>query len=303
MSDIAVYLDLTEPQRQRLLASVGTRSIVFCTPDTPCQSPVIFGNPAAAMVSGNANLRWMQTESVGVAEYAQLDWQRPHGLARLTNLAGFFADPVAETALAGLLALGRGLQQLIPLRDRAEWVGAAIRAELRLLTGAQVVLFGRGAINQRLAQLLAPFGCQITRFGSDWTAQALDAALLGADVVAATVPDTPRTRGVFDATRIGLLKPGAIFCNLGRGSLVDETALSAALLSGRLGGAVIDVTRDEPLPVGHSFWTTPNTILTQHSGGGSQDEVDRKIGVFLANLARFDQGQDPAPLVDFARGY
>ncbi|UVK46611.1 hypothetical protein BPNPMPFG_002297 [Mesorhizobium sp. AR07] len=91
--------------------------------------------------------------------------------------------------------------------------------------------------------------------------------------------------------------------NFGRGSILDEGALADALEQGRLGGAVIDVTRDEPLPAGHRFWACPNIILTQHSGGGTTDELDRKIDVFLANLARFRAGTPLEGIVDFSRGY
>jgi phosphoglycerate dehydrogenase-like enzyme len=91
--------------------------------------------------------------------------------------------------------------------------------------------------------------------------------------------------------------------NFGRGSLVDESALADALDSGAIGGAVIDVTQDEPLSPDHRFWRCRNMLLTQHTGGGSSDEVDRKIDLFIANLERFRAGEAPLSLVDFKRGY
>ncbi|MGB7270873.1 MAG: NAD(P)-dependent oxidoreductase [Albidovulum sp.] len=303
MTEVSVCVSLTQEQQDRLRHGVGGCKIRFCDVAAACDSPVVFGNPDVGVVTANRNLRWLQLESVGFGEYAALDWSRPGGTTIVSNLAGFFADPVAETALAGILALYRGIDQLGDLRRRAEWVGDAIRAELRRLTGANVVLFGRGAINARLGQLLAPFGCAVATFGSDWVAADLEAALATADIVVATVPDTPATRGLFDAVRIGRMKPGAVLCNLGRGSLIEEAALAAALQSGHLSGAVIDVTRDEPLPAGHPFWTTPNTILTQHSGGGTCDEVDRKITTFLSNLTRFQAGEPPLGQIDFTKGY
>ncbi|MCV2874526.1 hypothetical protein OEZ71_19680 [Defluviimonas sp. WL0050] len=301
--EIAVCLPLNEAQQVRLRRGVGDATLRLCDPADPFDAPIMFGNPEPEVVAANASLRWLQLESVGFGEYTGLDWSRSEGLVQVTNLAGFFADPVAETALAGILALQRGIDRLKGLRAAGDWVGDPVRAELRLLTGARVVLFGRGAINGRLAELLAPFRCTITTFGRDWMAAALDAAMAEADVVVVTVPHTPLTADLFDATRIGAMKQGAIFCNLGRGSLVDEAALAAALVSGHLSGAVIDVTRDEPLPEGHPFWTTPNTILTQHSGGGTADEIDRKIDWFLDNLSRFRTGQPLRGAIDFAKGY
>ncbi|WP_284165845.1 NAD(P)-dependent oxidoreductase [Frigidibacter sp. SD6-1] len=301
--EIAVCLPLKEAQQVRLRRGVGDATLRLRDPADPCDAPIVFGNPEPEVIAANASLRWMQLESVGFGEYAGLDWSRPGGNAQVTNLAGFFADPVAETALAGILALMRGIDRLGTLRWAGDWVGDPVRAELRLLTGARVVLFGRGAINGRLAELLTPFRCKITSFGRDWTEQALDAALADADIVVATVPHTPQTAGLLDAPRIARMASGAVFCNLGRGSLVDEAALAEALTEGRLVGAVIDVTRDEPLPKGHAFWSTPNTILTQHSGGGFAEETDRKIDWFLDNLTRFRAGEPLRGLIDFARGY
>jgi len=301
--DVAVCLPLSESQRRRLVAAAAGCSIRFQKEKEPCDSAVVFGNPSPGVVAGNRALRWLQLESVGFGEYAALDWTRPGGTAQVTNLAGFFADPVAQSALAGILGLYRGVSRLAVLKERSEWVGDPVREDLRLLTGASVVLFGHGATNMRLEELLAPFRCRITAFSRRWVPEALDRALAEADVVVATVPDTPETRGLFDSARIARFRQGALFCNFGRGTLVDEEALAAALMEGRLGGAVIDVTREEPLPTSHPFWRCPNTILTQHSGGGSVGEVDRKIGVFLANLSRFRSGAPLVGLVDFARGY
>lgn len=299
---LAVALPLTPAQHGRL-ASAGL-SISETLGDGRCpaafrEAEIAFGNPPAAWIAEARQLAWLQLESVGFAEYAGL----PPGAPIVTNLADTFADPVAESALAGILALNRGIDRLAVLKDAGRWIGDDLRRDLHLLTGAQVVLFGRGAIHRRLAELLAPFDCRITAFRSDWQAPALDAALAQADIVACAVPDTPRTRNTFDAARLARLPAGALFLNFGRGSLLDESALAAMLRDGRLRGAVIDVTRDEPLPPGHPFWTAPRLILTQHSGGGSADEIDRKIDLFLQNLARYRAGTPLAGRADFARGY
>lgn len=303
MTSIAVCVVLSDEQKARVRDGAGDWEVRFQEPSEPCDCPVVFGNPEQDVVAASRVLSWLQLESVGFGEYAGLDWSRPDGMVQVTNLAGFFADPVAESALAGILALGRGIDRLAILKQRVEWVGDPLREELRLLKGATVLLFGYGAINRRLAELLSPFGCKMTHFASDWTAEALDATLAAADVVVATVPDTPATRGLFDRARFARMKPGAVFCNLGRGSLVDESALAEALQSGHLGGAVIDVTQDEPLPANHPFWYCPNAIVTQHTGGGTADEIDRKIDTFLTNLAHYRAGAPLIGLVDFAKGY
>ncbi|UVK54608.1 D-2-hydroxyacid dehydrogenase [Mesorhizobium sp. AR02] len=289
-------------QVARLRLGAGDLPVNLVAADADCHSAIVFGNPEPDKIAANQNLRWLQLESVGFGEYAGLDWKCGHGKTLVTNLAGFFADPVAESALAGILALYRGIDRLVLLQAGKQWLGDPLRTRLRLLRGARVVLLGYGAINRRLAELLAPFGCAITPITRDEVA-GLDKALADADLVVCTAPATSATAGLFDASRLARMKVGAIFCNFGRGSILDEDALADALEQGRLGGAVIDVTRDEPLPAGHRFWTCPNIILTQHSGGGTTDELDRKIDVFLANLARFRAGAPLEGVVDFSRGY
>lgn len=303
MIDIAVCVTLSPEQLARLKHGAGDLPVKLFAEDAACDCEIVFGNPDAAVVAANPKLRWMQLESVGFGEYVGLDWTRPKGRATVTNLAGFFADPVAETALAGILALYRGIDELVRFQSERRWVGDPLRTRLRSLRGASVVLVGHGAINRRLAELLVPFGCSITPVARGSPVPALDEALSHADLVVCTVPDTAQTRGLFDAGRLARLPETALFCNFGRGSILDEDALADALEAGRLGGAVIDVTRQEPLPPAHRFWTTPNLILTQHSGGGTADELDRKIDLFLANLARFRAGAPLDGVVDFSRGY
>ena len=309
--DIFVSLHLTDPQAARLrdICAEDTLHVHGVFSGDAAMEPsfarceVVFGNVPARWLPQSEALRWVQLESVGFGEYRGLDWATLGQRITMTNLAGFFAEPVAESALAGILALLRGVDRFVRLQAANEWVGGPLRAELGTLAGATVVLFGFGAINQRLAELLEPFGCTLTPFGRGWTPDRLDEALSSADVVVSTVPETDDTMGVFDAARLSLLKPSALFVNLGRGSVVDEDALAERLRSGRLGGAVLDVTVREPLPAEHPFWTCPNTILTQHTGGGTGDEIDRKIDHFADNLARYRAGEPPVGVADFEKGY
>lgn len=298
----AVLLSLSPDQRARLEAE--DLALVFLPDEGNCPpafqaAHVAFGNPPADWLAQAPDLKWVQLESVGFGEYTG----QFLGGATLTTLAGFFTEPVAESILAGLLALYRGIDRLTLLRQDGFWVGDDIRPALRCLTDARVTLFGMGAINARLAETLAPFGCRITPFRSGWQPEELDAALTETDILVATAPDTPATRNVFDARRLSFLPPSAVVASFGRGSVLDETALATALIDGALSGAVIDVTRDEPLPPGHPFWTCPHLILTQHSGGGTGDEIDRKIDLFLTNLARYRAGESLTGVVSFEKGY
>lgn len=303
-----VCINLTDAQRARLEAGTDIALAYHPQEDARARaalaaSEVAFGNMPAEWLYDAPKLRWHQLESVGFGEYAALDWAKLSSQLKISNLKGFFADPVAESIVAGILSLYRGIDTLTHLQAKGEWVGDALRPQLRLLKNATVVLFGHGDINHRVEELLKPFACTVTAFAREWEAAHLELALAKADVVVCAVPHTPRTAGLFNAARIGKLKPGAILVNFGRGSLVDEGALADALASGQLGGAVIDVTQDEPLPKSHNFWRCPRLILTQHTGGGSSDEIDRKIDVFLSNLARYRKGETPSGLIDLQRGY
>ena len=307
--EIFVCLDVSAEQRSRLEGIAGgdrihflAESLVGNTPDErflACE--VAFGCIPPAWLAASRALRWLQLESTGFDEYMLAG--TADSRVRISNLAGFYADPVAESCLAGILALHRGVDRLVRLQEREQWEGGALRPKLRTLAGRHVVLFGYGAINRRLAELLRPFNCVISAFASDWQSEDLDRALAEADVIACAAPGTDATSLVFDRRRFGLLKPDAVFVNFGRGSLVDESALMEALSEERIAGAVIDVTKTEPLPPGNPLWTSPNLLLTQHSGGGSTSELDGKIDFFAANLERYRRGADPGSLVDFARGY
>ena len=298
--NIFVCLPLTSEQISRLQTALPGQNLYFHA--VPRADPaarqdfkrceVVFGNPPPDWVAASSSLNWIQLESVGFGEYADLDWQELGKRLQVTNLAGFFSEPVAESILAGVLSHCRGLQRLALYQARHEWWGEKLRPSFRILRAAQVVLFGKGDINRRVAELLEPFGCILSSFGRSWQRRDLEATLQRADIVICTVPDNLSTRGVFDRNLLGLIKKGGLFVNFGRGSLIDEAALADALESGYLSGAVIDVTQDEPLPPGHRFWTAPNMLLTQHTGGGTADEMDRKIEVFLANFNR-QQRQEP----------
>jgi glyoxylate/hydroxypyruvate reductase A len=273
------------------------------------RSEVAFGSCPPELLGPATGLRWLQLDSVGCDQYRQLDWVTLSSRLTVTNLRGFFAVPVAETGVAGVLALLRGLGQLAELRQQRAWRPVSLRSHLRTLSGSRALIAGYGAIGRALAERLAAFGCAVETFGSPssgagiCTLAGLDERLPHADVVFLALPETAGTAGLFGPARLGLLKEDAIVVNLGRGGLLDEEELARRLGHGLLAGAVLDVTRDEPLPVGSPLWSAPNMVLTQHTAGGSDAEIEAKARVFLANLARYRSGLPLASVVDWAKGY
>ncbi len=291
-----------QPDDQCFWAQTLTQDERF---DAFAKADVIFGNVSASWLEQNNNLKWVQLYSAGFDQYLPLDWDNKLARLTVTNLRGFFGEPVAETAVAGIMALYRKMDELARLQVQRKWVGSALRPDMHLLHRKNAIILGAGAIGDTIRKILEAFSCSIQTVSrrTKPTLEDLNDLLPDADIVIATLPDTPETKHVFNQQRFGRMKETAVLVNVGRGSAVDEAALLEALQQSRLGGAVLDVTEQEPLPENHPLWTCPNVILTQHTGGGYDAENADKVRVFIANLQRFRQGEPLQNIVDFKRGY
>ena len=273
------------------------------------QCEVVFGTVPAEWIPRLAALRWLQLESIGFDGYREIAASMTDRGIAVTNLRGQFAHPVAETVLAGILGLVRGIDRLVLAGVERRWESLAVRPQTGLLTGSSVLVLGAGSIGGRIRELLESFGCHVRSFARASAAAELhslaelDAALPTADIVVSCLPGTPETRLIFDRVRLSRLAQGSLFVNVGRGDAVDEAALGDALTTGRLGGAVLDVTSREPLDVSDPLWMLPRTLLTQHTGGGYRDELSDKADRFLDNLARWRSGEPLEHLVDLRAGY
>lgn len=210
--------------------------------------------------------------------------------------AGFCADvvicsgvglhdaTVSEHALALVLALVRRLPTLLDAQRESVWRSDLAGHQplhpdgpVTTLLDADVLLWGFGSIATTLAPLLAALGARVRgvartageRGGFEVVAaEDVDAVLPEIDVLVSLLPGTPETRHVLDARRLGLLPDHAYVVNVGRGSVLDEAALVAALESGTLGGAALDVMETEPLAADSPLWRAPNVLLTPHCAGG-----------------------------------
>jgi phosphoglycerate dehydrogenase-like enzyme len=264
---------------------------------------IAFGQPDVGDVKRLAGLRWVALTTAGYTRYDTADFRSAMtGRGTLvTSSSAVFADPCAQQMLAAMLALARNLPAQLRNQDGPrEWRYLEDRFTASVITGQRVLLLGYGAIGRRLAELLKPFGCQITAYrrspqGNEGveviTDAGLTAALGVADHVVNILPDSPATRLLMNAARFAAMKPGARFYNVGRGTTVDHDALIAVLKSGRLNAAYLDVMEPEPLPPGHALWTAPNCFITCHLGGGTGDQDVKLVRQFLENLRRFEQGE------------
>lgn len=266
---------------------------------------VIFGQPDVDQILNSPLLRWVQLSSAGYARYDRADLQQAFRArsVSLTKSSRVYDEACALHVLAFMCAEARQLGRALDSQrsDRA-WQQATLRHRSRLLCDDRVVLVGFGAIARRLIELLAPLRMRLSAIrrtvaGDEPidTYQMDDprakSALAEADHVVDILPDNPSTSRFFDARRFDTLKPGAVFYNIGRGTTVVEAALVAALESGRLSAAYLDVTSTEPLPPEHSLWRAPNCFITPHTAGGHHEENVRLVSHFLTNLRRFEAGE------------
>ena len=267
------------------------------------QADFVLGNPPAAWFDLPVpKLTFWQLDSAGFDGYKHLNLR-----TAIANMGDYFARPCAETMVAGVLALYRCIPELAVLQHRAEWVGAPLRNQTNLLSQKRVVILGTGTIGQAVRQMLSGFNCAVQMLArTDPQADLhspddLRAVLPQTDVVINCLPGT--AKGFFSADLIEAMQAGSLYANVGRGSTTDESALIQALQSGRLGGAVLDVTDREPLPADSPLWAMPNVLLTQHTGGGQPDEDAGKIAQFLRNLNHYQNGEPLENAVDLGRGY
>ena len=240
------------------------------------------------------DLRWLHTFSAGIDnEFFQILIRRG---VRVTTSAGAQAVPIAQTVLMYLLALSRDLPGW--LREQAErvWRPRAIRD----LQGTHLGIVGLGPIGLEVARLGAAFGMRVTgvrrtpRGGEPcetWPLERLAELLPTLDHLVLALPLTAETRGLLDAALLARLPAHAVFVNIARGEIVDETALVDALAAGRLAGAALDVFAEEPLPADSPLWSLPNVIVTPHSAGTNPGNEARATEIFLDNLGRYVRGE------------
>ncbi len=256
----------------------------------------------AALLAANPQIDWVQLPWAGIEPYLPLlDRARTWTCAK-----GVYADPVAEHALALLLAGFRHLHAYV----RADtWTGPAGRN----LIGAKVTIFGGGGIAEALIELLVPFRCVVTVvrrnpapmggvervLGPDDRLE----ALRGADAVVLALPLLPSTVGLIGPDELDAMEDHAWLVNVARGPHVQTEALVDALVAGAIGGAGLDVTDPEPLPDGHALWSLPNAIITPHTGNTPAMARSLLAARITDNVRRYAAGIPFVGLVDVDAGY
>ena len=257
-----------------------------------------------AMLARAGGLRFVQKWGIGV-DRIDVAALRRRGIG-LAITAGANAGPVAELALALMLAVYRRIPFVNRALRQGQWPKAEMRETCFQIKGKTVGLVGFGNIGRTLARRLSGFEAQViyadSQAADPATEQALGVRRVGlaellatSDIVSLHLPYSAQTGRLIDAAAIAAMKPGAVLINTARGELVDEAALYDALLAGRLRGAGLDAFDPEPPAASHPLLTLDQVVVTPHAGGGVFDNVEAVARHALGNLLRVIQGQALAP--------
>ena len=288
------------------------------------KAEVIYTSQADFDSSAAPRLRWVQLNTAAANQMAD----KPVTLSGvpIATVSGAYSVAVAECALAMLLALTRRVPSACRAQMRHEWGEAALQGED--LHGKTMGIIGYGSIGRQIARVSDAMGMAVLAckrnpqnrrdehyllpgtgdpegivprawFGINEVKEVLRQS----DVAMVTLPLTKETRGIIGSQELAALPPHAYFVNVGRGPVVDESALFDALSNGRLAGAGLDVFETEPLPPESRFWDLPNVLVMPHIGSWTTAQADRAAGVLIENLARDLRGEALLNVVDIELMY
>lgn len=272
-------------------------------------SQILFGEPdlLLPLLDQMPQLRWIQSSWAGVTPLVDALAGKQLPELVLTNIRGIFGPLMIEYVFAYLLDHVRQVDSHRQAQQRGQWRGQRCGT----LQGKTLGLLGLGSIGAQLAATARQFGMAVV--GCSRTApqaglvdrhylpQQLAGMAAEVDYLVSILPSTADSRNLIDAPLLAQMKPSAVLINAGRGDVIEDAALVAALQQQQIAAAVLDVFRQEPLPADHPFWTTPNLEITSHTAAPSFPADIAPI--FIDNLSRFLKAEPLQHQVDIARGY
>ena len=271
---------------------------------------VIFGVFNRGLFEVARNLKWVQTESAGI-DTLMFD-EFVDSPVILTSAKGTVGTHLADHTWALFLGLLRGIGRAV--RERTWDSRMPIRRETWELGGKTLGVVGLGGTGIEVARRAPGFGMEVIAVEPEdvpqpeyvreiWKPDRFHDLLEQSDAVAVCCPLTRETRNLFDKEAFRHMRSHAILLNVTRGPIIDTDAMLEALDEGRLRGAGLDVTPEEPLPADSPLWDHPHVIITPHASGGSPLRLDRSIDHFCENLARYADGRPLLSLIDKHKGY
>lgn len=297
-------------------------SIMFESVGNPADLPsalkdadVFIGYCIPAGVDSKHELQWLMSMSVGI-EKCSASKRLAQQKTIVTNVKKLSGPEIAEHAISLMMALNRGLDGFIAKQQEQIWDRSYLGGdgEIWELEGRTVLIVGLGGIGIEVARRAHGLGMTViatrnsSRSGPDYVSYVgLSDELLEltrkADVVINTAPLTDKTRGLFNAEFFKAMQSHAYFVSIGRGKSTNQDDLVAALKSGELAGAGLDVTDPEPLPPEHPLWRQPRVIITPHMAFRSDKLTERVWILVRENLRRYVNGDKLLSMVDLERGY
>jgi len=262
-----------------------------------------FAKPFFSATRKAAGLKWLQVFNAGVDHpiFASI----PERGVRLTTSSGSAAEPIAQTAIAGMLYFARGFPRWTASQRTRTWNPLRPDEFPRDLRGQTMVIYGVGKIGSEITRLARMLGMRVigVRRSAEkpehvdefHTPDKLAELLPACDWLTLACPLTRETRGSVSAAMLEKLPRGAHLINISRGEIIDEPALIAALRSRHLGGAYLDVFAQEPLPADSPLWDMPNVLCSPHNASASAGNDARINAIFLDNLGRWKRNE---PLIN-----
>jgi D-2-hydroxyacid dehydrogenase (NADP+) len=266
-------------------------------------------------ITAAKKLRWIH--STAAAVHQLIFPKLVNSAIVLTNAREVHGPVVAEHVIALIFALAKKIPDSVRLQEKHVWGQQILWDELprvREVAGATVGLVGLGSIGRAVAKSAKALGMRVVAVrehpekgseGADavFAPAQIDEVFRHADYIVLAAPVTAGTKAIANAERLALMKPDACLINVGRGPLIDEPALAAALREKRIGGAALDVFPKEPLAADSPLWDVPNLLITPHTAALTDKLWERQYALFSENLRRYLNGKALLAVVDKRKGY
>lgn len=243
------------------------------------------------------NLKWIHVLSAGIDR--QLSPEIIASAVPMTNGRGVFGRPLAEWAVGAMFYFAYEIPRVLRNQRAQRWEPF----DHQELYGRTVAIIGYGDIGQLAGERARAFGMKLAPISSKHQPEELIEAIASADYIVVTAPLTPQTRGLIGEKQMAAMKPSAVVINIGRGPVIQESALIATLQQGRIRGAALDVFETEPLPAGHPFYSMENVIVSPHSADNLPNSHELAVEFFVENFRRFAQGEPLRNVVNKHAGY
>ena len=270
-----------------------------------------FGTMTPDLIACAPNLRWLQAPAAAPDAGYYFDELIAHE-TKVTNFREIYNDHISVQILTYILSFTKHSHLYRDFQREREWHPLDAPHHEIFLPESTVLIIGIGGIGTETARLCKAIGIKVIGIDArreekpEWVddmfgPKSLEDQLPKADFVVLTIPHTPETEGLMDSSKFTLMKDSALFINIGRGMTTKLDDLNAALRSGSIAGAALDVYENEPLPIDHPLWDAPNTILTPHiAAQGGRHLAERRYEIVLENFRNFSAGKPLRNEVDKA---